>query len=386
MILDFTESSFQRWQNRFFSQPHQPFFVLGFILAFLTIFVTALFFSIGLKINFTLFHVVNLLLFVSSSFFLGFLTTVLYRFLGEVPFLQKQYMFIFKLQILGIVSANLSMFFIPRLLILALAVFGIAMLYALLMFIEKYKNSKATDKFDAFWLIFLFSSSLPSILLFMTSVYYPSMLTFAINFTFFVFVIGTIFFVAQKMIPNFFTLFFNTNPVEKQKRLPLIVITILFLLSVFKSLDFTVLSLIVNILGGIASFILFYKYDIFSKKPPFILSILQIGIVWFVLGFVAGIYEYYVSSTAFLQLHIFSVGFMMTMVIGFGTRVTLGHSNQKITADRFTVLIFIIFQLVVILRIIASFNVEFILYSALGWCFVFALWFRRYLFVLLKLW
>jgi uncharacterized protein involved in response to NO len=69
------------------------------------------------------------------------------------------------------------------------------------------------------------------------------------------------------------------------------------------------------------------------------------------------------SGTHFLALdiHVIILGFVFTILIGFGTRVTLGHSGNTMQADKVTTLLFYWTQVVVIARILTSFA------AALGW-------------------
>jgi uncharacterized protein involved in response to NO len=58
------------------------------------------------------------------------------------------------------------------------------------------------------------------------------------------------------------------------------------------------------------------------------------------------------------------LGFVLTIMIGFGTRVTIGHSGNMMQADKWTTLLFYGTQVVVLLRILVS------LVAALGWNFM----------------
>ncbi|HHD81457.1 MAG TPA: NnrS family protein, partial [Campylobacterales bacterium] len=69
----------------------------------------------------------------------------------------------------------------------------------------------------------------------------------------------------------------------------------------------------------------------------------------------------------FLDIHILVLGFVFTVLIGFGTRVTLGHSGNKLEADRLTTILFYWTQVVVISRMVTS------LIFSFGWNFLF--WF-----------
>jgi hypothetical protein len=223
-MLESSESKFQKWYKRFLARPHQPMFVLGFFQAFFTIFVLFFVFIGIINIDIKFFHAINIALFMPLSFFLGFLMTVLYRFLGEIPYLQKEYMRVFWPMFLGFLLTNIGIFYTEIAIEAGLFLALISVMLAVKMFASTYINSKLDDKFDPFWIIALFSTSMIGILAFMYSIYRTDTITFAINFTFYIFTVSTVFFVSQKMVPNFYGFYFNFDPPARQKTLTLLVV------------------------------------------------------------------------------------------------------------------------------------------------------------------
>jgi len=80
-----------------------------------------------------------------------------------------------------------------------------------------------------------------------------------------------------------------------------------------------------------------------------------------------------------------ALGFLTTVLIGFGTRVVLGHSGNVPTADGITKAIFYLTQIVVISRMLVSLDVAFgweagFLFdiSFLLWCVLFIWWGGRF--------
>jgi uncharacterized protein involved in response to NO len=69
----------------------------------------------------------------------------------------------------------------------------------------------------------------------------------------------------------------------------------------------------------------------------------------------------------FLGIHTLILGFVLTVLIGFGTRVTLGHSGNAMLIDRWTIALFYWTQILVLSRLITS------IATAFGWDFI--LWF-----------
>ena len=76
--------------------------------------------------------------------------------------------------------------------------------------------------------------------------------------------------------------------------------------------------------------------------------------------------------------HMLGAGFIGTMMIGFASRVALGHSNNKIDADKVTVVLFGLFELVVAVRLMGVFEPSLAIAAGFLWSAVFAAWFFRY--------
>jgi len=122
---------------------------------------------------------------------------------------------------------------------------------------------------------------------------------------------------------------------------------------------------------------------------------LYLSLLWIPVGFLLYIFsdlsQLFSGSGAVMfekaHLHAIAVGYFVTIAVGFGSRIILGHSGQKPLADRFTIGLFGLVQLLVLVRIIAglSLNLDSALYiplitlSALIWLTLFALWSKRYL-------
>jgi len=78
------------------------------------------------------------------------------------------------------------------------------------------------------------------------------------------------------------------------------------------------------------------------------------------------------------------LGYFTTVLIGFGTRIILGHSGRTPHADGYATLLFGVIQVMVIMRILAGVMggmgyMHLILTSAGLWVLVFVLWSKRYM-------
>jgi uncharacterized protein involved in response to NO len=85
------------------------------------------------------------------------------------------------------------------------------------------------------------------------------------------------------------------------------------------------------------------------------------------------------------------LGFLFTILIGFGTRVTLGHSGNMMQADRWVKNLFIWTQVVVVVRlltsIVAAWGYNYMVLfdiSITVWLLMFILWAIRFFAVLIK--
>jgi uncharacterized protein involved in response to NO len=128
-------------------------------------------------------------------------------------------------------------------------------------------------------------------------------------------------------------------------------------------------SFIVDILIGafLARELLRWKLQFPNPNP--LLWILHTALYWvpvaFILSGLTNLISLF-SNISFLALdvHLLAIGFVFTILIGFGTRVTIGHSGNTMQADKWTVRLFYWTQVVVGLRILVS------LAAALGWNFM----------------
>jgi uncharacterized protein involved in response to NO len=152
----------------------------------------------------------------------------------------------------------------------------------------------------------------------------------------------------------------------------------------------------------LVDFLLAYLFgkEISRWKLPFpnpnpMIWILHISLFWipvsFLLSGIASIFTL-IDGTNFLYLgiHSLGLGFLLTVLIGFGTRVTLGHSGMAIEADKQTVLLFYWTQVVVFNRILTSLSLSsgwnFLVFfdiSITVWLVLFGLWARRFFAILI---
>jgi len=136
--------------------------------------------------------------------------------------------------------------------------------------------------------------------------------------------------------------------------------------------------------------------ELLRWKLPFpnanpLVWILHIALFWVPVAFFITALTSFVellnhSNSLYLGIHTLALGFFFTMLIGFGTRVTLGHSGNMMQADKYTTYLFYWTQVVVLMRIITSLSDNFLLFFNLSitiWLIMFLAWGFRFFKVLM---
>lgn len=378
--LDFTESQLKRRLKSLVAKPHQPFFIGGILVAVYSMLVTVFGLMGDLNIDVRVFHISNIALLMPTYLFFGFLTTVLYRFLLSMPFSQTEYMRIFYTLTVGTVIVQIGFFVSSALLFLGyIVVFG-AQLYGVYIYAKKYRESSVIHKSDPFWMLFCFSFGPLASALFALSIFFPQISTIAENIAFYPFAVGVVFAVAQKMVLNFYAIYFSVSDQNKRGYITGNIVSAIVLLALSRSLSLSWLTALAGVwIFCFAAKLIFDNRFILKKAPP-ILSILAVGWFWFFAGAVFVALSGVTGSSALYVagVHSFGAGFIGTMMIGFASRVALGHSNNKIEADRITVILFVLFELVVAIRLFGVLEPSFAVIAGFLWSAVFGSWFYRY--------
>ncbi len=116
-------------------------------------------------------------------------------------------------------------------------------------------------------------------------------------------------------------------------------------------------------------FFVFFVNELTKWKLPIfkvsaIMWVLYLSLFWIPLGFFISILEnsFSILNIDFIfekaSLHAFALGYFTTILLGFGTRVVLGHSRRTPYANSFTKFLFLALQGVIILRVFASFTLN----------------------------
>ena len=374
-------------ENYFLSQPHQPFFLLGIVNAVIMMLLFALNYKgvISLNIDTLTLHSYSLIYLVFTNFFTGFLFTTFPRF-NQTDVIQKSYYTnVFYANAAAALLFLLGAFLSKYLLLFGmLTAFG-AQFFIVLKLTQIYKNANTPDKSDSFWILGANHIGLFAHLLFIISLFIPAFVNAAINSAFYLYLIFLAFSVGQRMIP-----FFSHSFAQKGEHFVRNVFILFVLKSIFSTGELKVPELLVDAALALYLGREFYRWELHPFQSPAILWVLHLALFWLPLSFALSALSltaelFLETSFYFLNVHLLAIGFLTTVLIGFGTRVTLGHSAQPPHADKFATALFLFIQVVVLLRALYSLNTAFawgaeFLFdiSFTAWIILFVLWGGRY--------
>jgi uncharacterized protein involved in response to NO len=389
MLMKFSEN---QNENYFFSQPHQPFFILAFISAIVTMIVFLLAYkgTFFLSMSPSHFHIYGLTFLVFTPSFLGFLFTTFPRFTSTEPVSKKYYIHIFTVLYFGAILFLLGSIVSPFLSTLALLLIFYTHVRGLLILNNIYTTTTMEDKHDIFWILLAMGFGLLSHFLFIVGhIFFLPLMALFVQVTTYLYLFLLTFSVAQRMVP-----FFSHCTHEKNDKL-LKHVFILLIFHILLEWIYPHSSFLVDLALAylIGKEILRWKLPFPNPNP--LLWILHISLYWIPIAFLlAGLANFIslISDTQFLALdvHALIIGFVVTILIGFGTRVTLGHSGNTMHADRWTTLLFYWTQVVVSVRVlvslVAALNLNFMILldiSVAVWVVMFTAWSVRFFSVLI---
>ena len=348
-------------EHYFLSQPHQPFFLLGVVNAVVMMLLFALSYKgvIVLSLEMLPFHVYSLVFLLFSNVFTGFLFTTFPRF-NQTQVIQKSYYTnVFYTSLLGTLLFVVGNIFHSAIVLSGMVITFVAHIFIVKKLQEIYTEAQTIDTTDSFWILTANYFGLLGHLLFLVSLFYPALLTASINISFYLYIIFLAFSVAQRMVP-----FFSHSFAQKNANFTKYVFVLFVVKTLSASFALVYLEILTDLVlaGYIAKEFLHWELKPFDS--PAILWVLHLALAWLPLAFLLSALSLSAellleTSFYFLNIHLLAIGFLTTLLIGFGTRVTLGHSGQAPHADKFTTNIFLFIQLVVLGRMLFSINIAF---------------------------
>ena len=372
----------------FLSQPHQPFFILAFVNAIVSMIFFALFFE-GVLIPIfpaKYYHAYSFIYLLFTPAFLAFLFTTFSRFSATEPIAQKAYLRVLMFYTLGSLIILLGMLISVPLLStgIFLTLIGHALATKELFII--YKISTQEDKLDQLWILIAMSFGLLAHFTLLTTLWIPELYYFSVQVALYLYLFLLIFTIAQRMIP-----FFSHSPIEKHVERFKVIVGLLNLHVLLELIQYNASFLVDLLLSYL------FTRELIRWKLPFpnenpLVWILHIALFWIPIAFFLSSITslmglLYRSSFLYLGIHTLALGFFLTILIGFGTRVTLGHSGNLMRADNYTKYLFYATQIVVVLRILTSLvNDSFMIFfqlSVIAWLILLGAWGYKFFSVLI---
>ena len=361
----------QAWYKKFSSQPHQPFFTSGilFLILFMMLFTAYYSNILILDTSVLTFHAYTMVFVIFIQFFLGFLFVVFPRFLTQAEINKKEYMNQFILYFISSLGILLSIIFYSDVVFVFQIMMLIAQVLSFKLLYSIHNKSLVKVKDDTKWVLISFVAGLIFHTLFIISeikfLYSHDLSKLSIDAGFYLFIFMVIFVISQRMIPFFTTAKAPNYKPNKSKNL----LEIVFALLIFKVVLLSFDNVKLNLLADIPLFVMITRELIKWKLPffkvPAIMWVLYLGLYWIPFAFFISIVEslmaFYNPSIIFEKaaIHAMALGYFLTLLVGFGTRVILGHSGTTPHANNFAIFIFIAIQLIALLRIFSSFTLNF---------------------------
>ena len=343
---------------------------------------------LSLQVSPIFFHAYTLLFMVFTPFFTGFIFTTFPRFCQSGVIEKEDYFSIFALQQSGSLLTILGALWHPYLMAVGILVVLLSHIRIVSQLQRIYQNGYAsTASSDPFWILTGFYMGLLSHLLFAVEAVTSAFGTAgglemsAVAIGIWLYLIFVAFAVAQRMVP-----FFSHVMTEKRRHFTATVFSLLVLKVMLKLLGLPWPELMVDIALGLYLLSEFLRWKLPFRSSPAIMQVLHLALFWLPAALLLGsIFKtgalLFGFSAGLVQLHMTAIGFVVTILVGFGTRVTLGHSGQAPHADRFAVALFGLIQLLVLVRALyALFSAAFWLFdlSFTLWLLLFLLWGGRY--------
>lgn len=341
-------------QNYLLSQVHQPFFISGifFAVAAMLVFLLSYKGILTLQIDSTVFHSYTLIYLVFTQFFAGFVLTTFPRFCQAEAVKKSYYLRTWLIQqagaLLFLLGAVVSVYMLYAGLLLLL-VANTAVVYKLQRI---YSGGQTPIKGDTTWILTGFYFGLFAHLL-----YIASFLNVPINaapVALNLYLVYVTFAVGQRMVP-----FFSHSASASDPYFAPVVLGGLVVKTLGIYVDYVFVEAIADIALGLYIAVEIRRWKLPFKESSAILKILHISLYWLVASLILGgavrsVEVLFDMNFMKLDVHLLALGFVTTMLIGFGTRVTLGHSGQPPHADSTTLMIFYLLQAVVLGRLLYS--------------------------------
>jgi len=379
--MQFTQFSDDNNTNYFLSQAHQPFLLLAFVNALLSMLIFMLSYKniLNLSISTESFHIYGFIYLFFTPAFLAFLFI---QFTTTSLIHKENYMPVFNFYYLGSVLFILGSIVSPVLSSIGMLLVFTGHLKGILILKKVYNDTDIKDRSTISWILLSMQIGL------------ISHIVFIIGELFYTPFIGLSMEIAIYLYLFLLSLLLVHQRLQRHIRFLKIIFFLLVLHIMFEGIwtnsSFIVDALIVYLIG---KELLSWKLP-FQTPDPF-QFIFHIALYWVPIGFALTALTNFimlVSDISFLSLdmHTLTLGFVLTMIIGLATRVTIEYSENSMHVDLWIKGFFLWTQIVVSMRIlvsfIASFGWDFMFLfdlSAIVWLIMFIAWGSRFFLVLI---
>lgn len=374
--------------------PHRSFFFFGIVqcVVFVTLLLAQFNGLVTLAVSTGLYHAYSMTFIIFTQFFVGFLFTTFPRFLSQPGVSKKEFFPIVVLINTGAFLFIPSLFISSMVSLLPMLVIFAGYVKLWLVLTNMYTKSTVTNKDDPKWMLIAFGFGLLSHVLFLATPFAPFLVErIAIDSGFYLYLFLLILVVSQRMIPFFTSTRIQGYVISKSPYFLHLVLGALLLKLILKQCELSTLS------ADIALFVI-TTYELIKWKLPFhkappILWVLFLSLWWVPLSF--GLFAFEGLSGMELErasLHALALGYFTTILIGFGTRIILGHSGRTPEATPYAITVFMLIQITTLVRMFGgmslsiegSWYVPLITLSGIIWLVVFGLWTKRYGFILFE--
>lgn len=392
-MQSFTPNPVPKAKSYFLSQPHQPFFLFGIVWAVVSMILFTLSHKgvLPLSVDVSGFHLYSLAFIVFTQFFNGFLFTTFPRFCTSISIPSDVYV-----RIVWLYQIASGLFFIGAVSfqwIVWAAMIGMlfAHVMAAYVLLWSYRMGQNSHKQDPFWILIAHAIAIAA-----QSIWILAIAAESVGWKFDIlivlnpllvnlYLIFLTFSVAQRMIP-----FFSHSMEPKSPRFVETVFVLLLIKTVFAVFSLPIAEAAVSILLSFYLVREFYRWKLSPFRSPAILWILHLALYWlpaalFLGGFLQIMEVLNATSFLFAGTHLLLLGFLTTVLIGFGTRVTLGHSGQPPHADTLAIALFGWTQFLLLSRLALSIDSGFGLtygwlfdLASTAWVLLFIVWGGRY--------
>ena len=376
------------------AQPHRIFFFAGIVQGLVYALVLALNYLgvLSLSIGVGHYHAYAFTFNVFTQFFAGFLLTTFPRYLARPTVSKTLYM-----PIIWFINGGSFLFlalslFSQTWVILGMAVGLVGYVKLCFLLLELQTKSTVTNKTDTSWMLRAFAMGLVGYGLFIANLFLP-LSTLAIMVSFYLYLLMIVLIVSQKMIPFFTANAIAGYTVSKSRYFLHVILFFLILKIVLEYLN-------INALAANGGLFLTVTYELIKwrlpfKKAPAILSVLFLSLWWMPISF--GLFSLHdismlLEKPIYMEkaaLHALALGYFTTILIGFGTRIILGHAGRTPKADGYATLLFGLIQVMTLMRLFAGIFPEFgylhaILTVIALWIIIFGMWSKRYIHILFE--